>query len=139
MKHLHNTLARYIAGLITIIYTFSLIVSLIAGVSHELHHLLSHTLDQHHHHGESHSNQSSQNKTHQHINLVDILLDDARSQKDKKEDQSYLSFQRIFYHTGINISRDRIIYSENHDFLFPMTLKIQSQYLSLPDIPPPKA
>jgi hypothetical protein len=138
LKHFRYIFVKFVACSLTILYTFSLIVSLIAGVSHELHHILSHTLDQHHHHGESHTSQTDHKKIHQHNDLVDTLLDDAKSQKDEKKDRHLFYDQRIFDHIGIKFSGDRLIYFEDHDSLTHPENNIYTQFLTLPDIPPPK-
>ena len=138
LKRLQTLFVRYTSGLLAILYAFSLFVSLIAGVSHELHHLLSHTLDQHHHHGESHTNFARQDKMHHHNDLIDTLLDDAQSQKDEKNDRSLFYDQRIFDHIGINTSRERLRIPEDHDSIISSENNINTQFLFLPDIPPPR-
>ena len=138
LKHFHKTFIKYIAILLAILYTFSLSVSLVAGVSHELHHLLSQTLDQHHHHGESHVGQIHHDKIHHHSDLIDTLLDDASSQKDKKKDRTLPYSQRLFDHTGIEFSGIRLNYSQSQNYVNFLVFSLHSQFYVLPDIPPPK-
>lgn len=138
MLSFRHILNRLVAVTLTIIYITSLIFVLIAGIAHELHHIFTHTLEQHNHHGESHHNPAGHNTSHRHNDLVDVLLKDARSQDHEESDSHVVLEIRCFDHNAINLFYYKLVCPEDRESYFPFVRIIHPQYTYGPELPPPK-
>ena len=135
----HGIIKKILAGILTAIYTVSLITSLIAGVTHEIHHLLSHTLDLHHHHGESHHDHANTNITHHHGDLIDLLLEDSRDDENEEDDLHLISEIKGFDHIGLQSHSIRLKTPDYHISYWQFTNETLFQYILKPDTPPPRS
>jgi hypothetical protein len=139
LTFLCGILKKTLAELLTIIYTVSLITSLIAGVTHELHHLLTHTLDLHHHHGESHHNHANTNTTHHHGDLIDTMLEDSRDDENEGDDPHVISEIKCFDHIALKSHCIRLKTPDYHISFWQFINETPSPYILKPDTPPPKS
>ena len=135
----HGIIKKILAGILTIIYTVSLITSLIAGVTHELHHLLTHTLDLHHHHGESHHDHANTRTTHYHSDLIDTILEDSKDAENEEDDLHLISEIKCFDHIGLKGHSIRLKTPDYHISYWQFMNETLSQYIFKPDTPPPRS
>ena len=139
MTFLYGILKKTLAGLLTTIYTVSLITSLIAGVTHELHHLLTHTLDLHRHHGESHHNHANTNTTHHHGDLIDTMLEDSRDDENEGDAPHVISEIKYFDHIALKSLCIRLKTPDYHISYWQFMNETLSQYILQSVTPPPRS
>ncbi len=139
MIFLHGIFKKTLTGLIVIIYTVSLITSLIAGVTHEIHHLLTHTLDLHHHHGESHYTHANTSTTHHHGDLIDLLLKDSNDEDNERDNPHVSSEIKCFDHIALKNHSIRIKKPDYHISYWQFINETLFQYILKPDTPPPRS
>ena len=109
-----------------------------SGAVHEVHHIITHTLDMHHYHGQHHANHSTDRYHHHgHGDLIDAILE-MQSSDEKNEEHPTVAIIILYEHMNARqISMDDFYSDDNQDYCNSDLNKTQ-QHFSQPEIPPPK-